>query len=84
MNILGFPGAYSQPLDANELITSVFFVPVARRAQSRGVFLESVEFGCFRTAWSVSDSVLRCDDGADSNFLFGLELRVYAICRQGK
>ncbi|KAI5124956.1 hypothetical protein M0805_007383 [Coniferiporia weirii] len=49
LNILGYPGAVTVPLKPDELITNSLFLPAGRGAT--GVLLNSVEFGCFRTAW---------------------------------
>jgi transitional endoplasmic reticulum ATPase len=50
-DLLGFPGAISVPLKPDELITNSLFIPTG---SSKGILLNSVEFGCFRTAWEVS------------------------------
>lgn len=49
LNILGFPHAVTIPLKPDELITNMFFFPLARGAG--GLLASSIEFGAFRTAW---------------------------------
>lgn len=54
-NILGFPGAFVQPMSPPDLITNVYFVPLARRLSSiPGVLVDQISFGSFRIAWDVS------------------------------
>lgn len=53
-NILGFPGAVIQPTSESDLITSVVFVPFARRlGQLPGVLMDQIKFGSFHVAWDV-------------------------------
>ena len=53
-SILSFPGALVQPLAPSELISSVYFVPVARRlSKIPGVLVNQIFFGSFRVAWDV-------------------------------
>jgi hypothetical protein len=59
LNITSFPGAYTMPLSPSEMITNVFFVPIARRLGSvPGVVIDSVLFGGFKVAWDVSLTVV--------------------------
>lgn len=63
VNIFGFPGAIVQPLAPSDLITTVYFVPLARRlSQVPGVLVDSISFGSFRVAWDVRapDNSLTC------------------------
>ncbi len=54
VNIFGFPGAIIQPLSPPDLISSVYFIPLARRlSQVPGVLVDSISFGSFRVAWDV-------------------------------
>lgn len=54
-NIVGFPGAYLQPLAPSETVTEMIFFPVARQAgQANGIVATHVRFGSFNVAWDVS------------------------------
>ncbi|TBU32974.1 P-loop containing nucleoside triphosphate hydrolase protein [Dichomitus squalens] len=58
-SILSFPGALVQPLAPSELISSVYFVPVARRlSQIPGVLVNQIFFGSFRVAWDKYEYLL--------------------------
>ncbi|OCH90947.1 P-loop containing nucleoside triphosphate hydrolase protein [Obba rivulosa] len=58
-NILGFPGAVIQPTSESDLITSVIFVPFARRlGQLPGVLMDQIKFGSFHVAWDKYDFIL--------------------------
>ena len=55
LNLTNFPGASAVPLSPSELVTNVFFVPIARRlGPTPGVILDNVVFGGFNVAWDVS------------------------------
>jgi transitional endoplasmic reticulum ATPase len=55
LNLLNFPGAYSQPLADTQLVTDVFFIPLARRlGNTSGILIDNVNFGAFKLAWDVS------------------------------
>ena len=56
LNILTYPGAFSVPLNEDEFITNLVFVPFARRLSYGlpGVLVNSVTYGGFKTAWDVS------------------------------
>ncbi|KAI9001372.1 P-loop containing nucleoside triphosphate hydrolase protein [Trametes punicea] len=58
-NILGFPHAVVQPLSPPDLITTVYFVPLARRlSKIPGVLVDRITFGAFRLAWDKYDFLL--------------------------
>jgi len=55
LNVLRLPGVHAIPLNESELVTNLFFVPLARRlGTSRGVLIDTIEFGSFRLIWGVS------------------------------
>ena len=56
INVLGFPGAISQPMAPHDLISSIVFIPLQRRIGS-GILVDSVELGSFRIAWQVCLSI---------------------------
>ncbi|KAL1937719.1 hypothetical protein VTO73DRAFT_12872 [Trametes versicolor] len=59
INILGFPGAMAQPISAPDLITTVFFVPLARHLSPvPGVLVDQISYGAFRLAWDQYDFLL--------------------------
>ncbi|KAI0650237.1 P-loop containing nucleoside triphosphate hydrolase protein [Trametes meyenii] len=59
INILGFPGSVVQPLSPPDLITTVYFVPLARRlSQVPGVLVDNISFGAFRLVWDKYDFLL--------------------------
>ncbi|KAI0723095.1 P-loop containing nucleoside triphosphate hydrolase protein [Earliella scabrosa] len=59
VDIFEFPGAMVQPLSPPDLITNVYFIPLARRlSQIPGVLLDSIQFGSFRVAWDKYDFLL--------------------------
>ncbi|KAI0921649.1 hypothetical protein AcW1_004439 [Taiwanofungus camphoratus] len=59
VNLLGFPAAFIQPISPSELITSVVFVPFARRlGKVPGVLVDQISFGSFRVAWDKYDFTL--------------------------
>ncbi|KAI0787146.1 P-loop containing nucleoside triphosphate hydrolase protein [Irpex lacteus] len=60
VNLLGFPGAFVQPISPPDIITSVNFLPVARggQGQGSGVLVDDVKFGAFRVAWDKYDFIL--------------------------
>lgn len=54
LNITTLPGVYAQPLSTSELVTNVFFVPLARRlGAGPGVLVDDIQFGGFSVAWEV-------------------------------
>ena len=57
INLLGFPAALIQPLAADDLVTSLWFVSLGRHlGRSQGVLIDNISFGSFRVAWDVSAS----------------------------
>ena len=55
LNVLSYPGAVSIPIKPDEVIANTLFIPLSRHVNGiPGVLADSVEFGCFRTAWDVS------------------------------
>ncbi|KAI0327751.1 P-loop containing nucleoside triphosphate hydrolase protein [Cubamyces sp. BRFM 1775] len=59
INILGFPGAFAQPLSPSDIISTIHFVPLARRlSRVPGVLVDSISFGAFRLAWDKYDFLL--------------------------
>ncbi|KAF7798910.1 hypothetical protein EIP86_010138 [Pleurotus ostreatoroseus] len=59
VDILGFPGAFVQPLAPSEIISQLFFYPLARmNGRSTGVLGESIRFGSFRVAWDKYDFIM--------------------------
>jgi hypothetical protein len=70
LNLTSFPGVYAVPLSSSELVTNVFFVPLARRLGTvPGIVADNVLFGGFKVAWDVSSRfVLQCIvNGTDYN-----------------
>ena len=65
INILGFPGAFAQPLSPADIISTVHFVPLARRlSRIPGVLVDSISFGAFNLAWDVRCGVTSHDHEA--------------------
>jgi F420-0:gamma-glutamyl ligase-like protein len=59
LDLTNFPGAYALPLSSSELVTNVFFIPIARRLGSiPGVILDNIIFGGFKVAWDVRSFVV--------------------------
>ncbi|KAI0824726.1 P-loop containing nucleoside triphosphate hydrolase protein [Trametes gibbosa] len=59
VNILGFPGALARPVSPPDLITSVYFIPLARRlSQIPGVLVDQISYGAFQVAWDKYDFLL--------------------------
>ncbi|THH15203.1 hypothetical protein EW146_g5223, partial [Bondarzewia mesenterica] len=59
LDLLGFPGAYIQPLSPAEVITNKVFLPLPKRTGPvPGLLLDSVEFGAFKVAWKHYDFTL--------------------------
>ncbi|CDO71396.1 hypothetical protein BN946_scf184908.g154, partial [Trametes cinnabarina] len=59
INILGYPGAIAQPLSPSEIISKVYFVPLARRlSRVPGVLVDDISFGGFNLAWDKHDFLL--------------------------
>ncbi|CCM05578.1 uncharacterized protein FIBRA_07805 [Fibroporia radiculosa] len=60
IGFLGFPGALIKPVSPPELITSLAFVPFARRAAAQvpGRLVDQVKFGSFSVAWDKYDFLL--------------------------
>jgi transitional endoplasmic reticulum ATPase len=55
LNVLHLPGVQALPLDESQLVTNLFFIPLARRlGTSPGILVDTVEFGSFALAWGVS------------------------------
>ncbi|KZT72531.1 P-loop containing nucleoside triphosphate hydrolase protein [Daedalea quercina L-15889] len=57
VNLMSYPGALIQPLQPSELVTSILFVPLARRT-GQGTLLDSVYYGSFRVAYDKHDYIL--------------------------
>lgn len=54
VNLLAFPGAIFQPTSPDELISSLVFVPFARRLGSvPGILVDRIKYGSFKVAWDV-------------------------------
>lgn len=59
INLTNFPGAYALPLASSELVTNVFFVPIAHRLGSiPGILHDKVVFGGFKVAWNKYDFIV--------------------------
>ncbi|KAI0353456.1 P-loop containing nucleoside triphosphate hydrolase protein [Trametes cingulata] len=59
INILGFPGVMALPLSPPELISTVYFIPLARRlSKVPGVLVDNISFGSFQLAWDKYDFLL--------------------------
>ncbi|KAI0637987.1 P-loop containing nucleoside triphosphate hydrolase protein [Trametes polyzona] len=59
INILGFPGAVAQPISPPDLITTLIFIPLARRlSHVPGVLVDSISYGAFHLAWDKYDFIL--------------------------
>ncbi|KAI1786675.1 P-loop containing nucleoside triphosphate hydrolase protein [Ganoderma leucocontextum] len=59
IDLLGFPGALVQPMSPPDLITNVYFVPLARRLSNiPGVLVDQISFGSFRIAWDKYEYLL--------------------------
>ncbi|OBZ77167.1 putative ATPase YjoB [Grifola frondosa] len=59
ISLLSYPGAIIQPLFPSDLITNVYFIPLARHlSQIPGVLVDQIKFGSFRLAWDKYDFVL--------------------------
>jgi len=59
VNLFGFPGALIKPLEPSELITSLYFVPLARRlGKIPGVLIDQIKFGLFSVSWDKYDFVV--------------------------
>jgi transitional endoplasmic reticulum ATPase len=55
LNILNLPGVQVFPLDESELVTNLWFIPLARRLEALpGVLVDSIELGSFRLIFDVS------------------------------
>ncbi|KAI0722230.1 P-loop containing nucleoside triphosphate hydrolase protein [Cerioporus squamosus] len=77
VNIFGFPGAIIQPLSPPDLISSVYFIPLARRlSQVPGILVDSILFGSFRVAWDKYDFLLYV---VKYPFGFGQQIQHYII-----
>ncbi|RPD66739.1 P-loop containing nucleoside triphosphate hydrolase protein [Lentinus tigrinus ALCF2SS1-7] len=77
VNIFGYPGALIQPLSPPDLISAVYFVPLARRlSQIPGVLVDSISFGSFRVAWDKYDFLLYV---VKYPFGFGQQIQHYII-----
>jgi transitional endoplasmic reticulum ATPase len=52
INPLNFPGAYAVPIQDNQVVTNVVFVPLARRVGATpGLVVDFVQLGSFVVAW---------------------------------
>ncbi|KAF9821282.1 hypothetical protein IEO21_00890 [Rhodonia placenta] len=59
VNLLAFPGAIFQPTSPDELISSLVFVPFARRLGSvPGILVDRIKYGSFKVAWDKYDFLL--------------------------
>ncbi|KAF5359044.1 hypothetical protein D9758_004759 [Tetrapyrgos nigripes] len=59
LNILGFPEAQSTPLKDHPLITSTYFVNLARAsAPVPGMLVDRVQVGAFNTSWQGYDFIM--------------------------
>ena len=57
VNLVGFPGAYLEPLAPSETVTEMLFYPLARQGgQENGIVANYVRFGSFNVAWDVSSN----------------------------
>ncbi|KAI9069256.1 P-loop containing nucleoside triphosphate hydrolase protein [Trametes sanguinea] len=56
IQLLSFPGAVALPLAPSELISTVYFVPLARHlSKIPGVLVDQLSFGGFQVAWDKYD-----------------------------
>jgi hypothetical protein len=55
-SLFDFPDVVIQPIVPENIITTSFFVPFARRLGASGVLIDLVSYGAFRVAWDVSRS----------------------------
>lgn len=54
IDLMGFPKAYLQPISPPEMISNLYFLPLARRmGEDAGVLIDAVRWGAFTLAWEV-------------------------------
>ncbi|KAH9948338.1 P-loop containing nucleoside triphosphate hydrolase protein [Amylocystis lapponica] len=59
INILSFPGLVKEPLAPSELVSSLVFIPFARKLGSvPGVLVDQIKFGSFHLKWNNHDFIL--------------------------
>lgn len=81
VNLMSYPGALVQPIQPSELVTSTFFMPVARRAgQGGGTLVDSVYFGAFSVAYDVS---LASEHRQDVCLIGNSEIRLHFVYDEG-